>query len=309
VASISRLPLGGLSLGTWVFVEGKSVPGEPGVDVEYRSATPSYFETMNIPLRSGRLFDDHDAAASIVVINETMARRFWPGENPVGRRIRLGTDPNSQPWLTVVGVIGDIRHVGLDTEPRPELYRPYAVSPHFSPILVIRTASDPKPLVNSLAEAVRSVNPAMPAYNVYLMETLVDRSTTQRRFVMWLLTGFASAALLLAVVGIYGVISHSVVQRTQEIGLRIALGASPGVALGLVFGQGLRLTVAGIALGSLAAAGLTRLMRNLLFEVRPLDPVAFFAAAITLAAFALFACYLPARRATRVDPLVALRHD
>ena len=183
------------------------------------------------------------------------------------------------------------------------------MNPQSSPILVIRTSSDPKPLVNSLAAAVRSVDPSMPAFNVYLMETLVDRSTIQRRFVMWLLTGFAAAALLLAVVGLYGVISHSVAQRTQEIGLRMALGASPAGALGLVFAQGFRLTSIGIALGSLAAAGLTRLMRNLLFEVRPLDPLAFLAAASTLAAFALFACYLPARRATQVDPLIALRHD
>ncbi len=308
VATVSRLPLGGMNLGTWVFVEGKSVPGEPGVDVEYRTATPSYFETMNIPLRAGRFFDDRDGA-SIVLINETMARRFWPGENPIGRRIRLGADTDRQPWITVVGVVGDVRHVGLDTAPRPELYRPYAVNPQGAPILVIRTSSDPKPLVNSLAAAVRSVDASMPAFNVYLMETLVDRSTTQRRFVMWLLAGFALAALLLAVVGIYGVISHSVAQRTPEIGLRMALGASPAGALGLVFAQGFRLTAIGIALGSLAAAGLTRLMRNLLFEVKPLDPVAFVVAAVMLAAFALFACYLPARRATQVDPLIALRHD
>ncbi len=309
VATVSRLPLGSSNLGTWVFVEGKSIPGEPGVDVEYRSSTPSYFATMNIPLRAGRLFDDHDAAAPIVLVNETMARSFWPAENPVGKRIRLGADADRQPWLTVIGVVGDVHHIGLDTDPRPELYRPYAVSPQFAPILVIRTASDPKPLVSSMAAAVRSVDPSMPAYNVFLMDTLVDRSTAERRFVMLLLTGFASAALLLAVVGIYGVISQSVAQRTQEIGLRMALGASPAEALGLVFAQGFRLTAVGIAAGAMAAAGLTRLMRNLLFEVRPLDPVAFFAAAATLAAFALFACYVPARRATRVDPLIALRHD
>ncbi|SPF56018.1 membrane hypothetical protein [Candidatus Sulfopaludibacter sp. SbA4] len=155
----------------------------------------------------------------------------------------------------------------------------------------------------------RSVNAGVPAYNVYPMEALVERSTAERRFVMLLLTGFAIAALLLAGVGIYGTVAQSVAHRTQEIGLRMALGASPGVAMWLVFAQGVRLTAAGIAAGSMVAWGLTRWMRGLLFEVRPLDPAAFLGAAITLAGFAALACYVPARRATRVDPLVALRQD
>jgi putative ABC transport system permease protein len=264
---------------------------------------------MGIPLRSGRMFNERDdaAASSVVIVNQTTARRFWPGEDAVGKRIKLGPSPERQTWITIVGVVGDVRHFGLDIEPRPEIYRPYAQNPLGSPILVIRTGTDPSPMSGALAAKVRSVHPDVPAYNVYVMQELVDRSTAQRRFMMLLLSGFAVAALLLAAVGIYGTVSQSVAQRTPEIGLRMALGASPAAALGLVFRQGLQLAVAGIAIGAAAAAGLTRVMGNLLFEVRPLDPVAFGAAAGVLAGIAALACYVPARRATRVDPLVALR--
>jgi len=311
VGAVSRLPLLGSNLGVWLFVEGKYLPGEPGYDVEYRVATPDYFATMGIPLRAGRLFDEHDDAnpAAAILINETAARKFWPGEDPVGKRVKLGTPPERAPWITVLGVVGDVRHVGLDTGPRPEVYRPYALNPLGNPILVIRTASDPAPVIGMLSARVRSVSAGVPAYNVFQMQDLVDRSAAQRRFVMLLLTGFATAALLLAGVGIYGTVSQAVTQRTQEIGLRMALGASPGAALRMVFRHGSVLTGAGIAAGSLAAAGLTRLMSKLLFEVRPLDPLSFAAAAIVLGGFAALACYIPARRATRVDPLVALRQE
>lgn len=300
-----------MSLSSWAFIEGKSKPGEPGADVEYRVATPSYFATMGIPVRAGRIFDDHDdtIATSIVLINETMARKFWPGENPVGKRIKLGANPAKSPWITVLGVVGDVHHTGIDTAPSPEIYRPYAVNPLGSPVLVIRTASDPRPLVNALTAKVRSVSSEVPAYNVWLMQGLVDRSTAQRRFIMWLLSGFALTALILAAVGVYGAVAQSVAQRTREIGLRMALGASPAAALLLALRQGVRLAAMGIAAGALAAAGLARLMRKMLFEVQPLDPAAFAAAALVLAAFAVLASYLPARRAARVDPLEALRSE
>jgi len=311
VAAVSRLPLMGSNLGSWMFLEGRYTPAEPGHDVEYRIATPNYFATMGIPLRAGRLFNDHDDASpgSVLLINETAARKYWPGEVAVGKRVKLGAPPERFPWVTVIGVVGDIRHIGLDTEPRPEVYRPYAYNPLGAPILVIRTGADPAPLGGLLSAKVRSVNAGVPAYNVYPMKALVERSTAQRRFVMLLLTGFAVAALLLAGVGIYGTVSQSVVHRTQEIGLRMALGASPGAALWLVFEQGVRLTAEGIAAGTIVAVALTRMMRNLLFEVRPLEPIAFLRAAITLAGFAALACFIPARRATRVDPLVALRQE
>jgi putative ABC transport system permease protein len=309
VGAVSRLPLAGRNLGSWAFIEGRQTPGEPGYDVEYRVATPSYFAAMRIPLRAGRLFDDRDEAnpAAVMLINETAARRFWPGESAVGKRMKL-TAPD-RPWITVVGVVGDLRHTGLDVEPRPEVYRPYAVNPLGAPVLVIRTGADPGAMLTALSAAVRSVNAGVPAYNVSAMQALVDRSTAQRRFVMWLLAGFAAAALLLAAVGIYGTVSQAVAQRTQEIGLRMALGASPGEALRMVFSQGMRPVAVGAALGAAGAVGLAQLIRGLLFEVRPLDPAAFAMAAGALVAAALAACYIPARRATRVDPLTALRQE
>jgi putative ABC transport system permease protein len=300
----------GMSLGSALFIEGKSTPGEQGPDVEYRVVTDNYFATMGIPLRSGRIFDDHDAhPESVLAINQTMAQRFWPGESPLGKRIKLGPSPETKPWITIVGVVGDIRHFGLDAEPRPEIYRPFAYNPLGAPILAIRTAGDPVALAETLAARVRSVSEEAPAYHVSSMQDLVDRSTMQRRFAMWMLTVFSLAALVLAAVGIYGTMSQAVAQRTQEIGLRMALGSSPGEAMALVFRDGMKLAALGIAIGTVGAAALTHLMRKLLFEVQPLDPVAFAFAAAVLAAFAALACYVPARRATRVDPLVALRAD
>ena len=310
-AAVSRLPLMGMNLSARVFIEGRSTPGEPGADVEYRAATPNYFSTMGIPLRAGRVFDDRDDAnaAPIALINETMARRFWPGADPVGKRLKLGDNPALAPWITVIGVVGDVRHAGLDTEPFAEIYRPYAASPLGAPVLVIRTAADARPLVGALSARVRSVSAEVPAYNVWLMQDLVDRSTAQRRFVMWLLSAFALTALLLAAVGVYGTVAQLVTQRTPELGLRMALGASPAAALMLALRQGVRLAAVGIAIGAAAAAALAQLMRKMLFEVQPLDPAAFAAAALVLAAFAALASYIPARKAAQIDPLGALRRD
>ena len=307
VAAASRLPLMGSSVTSWLNREGHIVPGRPAPEIEYRVATPNYFQVMGIPLRAGRLFDDHDNARAyaVAVINEAAARRFWPGENPIGTRMKLGA-PDS-PWVTVIGVIGNVRHVALDTEPPPEVYRPYAVNPLVSPILVIRTTGDPEALRAALAAKVRGVSPDVSAYNVYSMEELVDRSTAERRFVMLLLGGFAAVALLLAGIGIYGTVLQAVSQRTQEIGLRMALGASPSSALFLVLADGFWLVLAGMGTGLAASLFLTQLMKQLLFGVRPLDPATFAAAPVLLAALALLACYIPARRATRIDPLAALR--
>jgi predicted permease len=309
VAAVSRLPLLGDNLGSQVYVEDSPTRESDSPHVEFRRSTPNYFETMRIPLLRGRLFDEHDrsAAAQVAVIGESMERMLWPRGSALGKRVKLGPNPDRQPWVTVVGIVGDVRHFALDAAPPATVYVPDAYSPLAAPILVIRTSGNAEALLPAAAAKVRSVDASIPAYNLYLMQTLVDRSTAQRRFVMSLLTGFALAALLLACVGVYGTVSQSVAQRTQEIGLRMALGSSPEEALALVFGDGMKLAALGIAIGILGAAGLTHLMRKLLFEVQPLDPLAFAGAAAALAAFAALACYLPARRAVRVDPLVALR--
>jgi predicted permease len=308
VDAVSRLPLSGSTLGSSVLVEGRTPGKGEGPSVEFRRSTPGYFATMRIPLRGGRLFDDHDGAAPVAVISESMQRRLWPGESAVGRRIKLGPNPAQLPWVAVIGVVGDVRHYALDAEAPATVYVPYAQSPLYAPILVIRTRSS-EGMLSILAAKIRAVDAALPVYDIYSMETLIDRSTSQRRFVMSLLTGFAMAALLLAAVGVFGAVSQSVAQRTQEIGLRMALGSSPGEAVAMVFRDGMRLALLGATIGIAAAAGLTQLLRNLLFEIQPLDPVSFVGAVITLLAFAALACYLPARRATRVDPLRALRQE
>jgi predicted permease len=309
VDAVSRLPLSGSNLGSSVLMEGREPSNGEGPSVEFRRATPGYFATMQIPLRGGRLFNDHDGVAQVAVISETMQRRLWPGENAIGRRIKLGPDPEHRPWVTVIGVVGDVRHYALDAEAPATVYVPFVGSPLFSPILVIRTRSAADAMLSMLAAKIRAMDATLPVYDIYSMETLVDRSTAQRRFVMSLLTGFAVAALLLAAVGVFGAVSQSVAQRTQEIGLRMALGSSPSEAVAMVFRDGMKLALLGAAIGIAAAAGLTQLLRKLLFEVQPLDPLSFASAALTLLVFAALACYLPARRATRVDPLIALRQE
>lgn len=311
VGAVSRLPLSGANIGSWLFVEGRNDRGEQAPDVEYRIATPGYFAAMGIPLRAGRLFDRRDEAnpQAVALINQSLARQFWPAADPVGTRIKLGPDPLHSPWITIIGVVGDVRHFGLDVDPRPEVYRPFAYSPLFNPILVIRTATDPASMLHAVAAAVSSVSADLPVYDVRPMRELVERSTARRRFLVWLLGAFAGVALLLAAGGVYGIAAQSFVQRTREIGLRMALGASPASAVRLVLRDGARAIAAGLAVGILAAAALTRAMASVLFEVSPLDPAVFALAALILAACAGLACYAPARRATRIDPLAALREN
>jgi putative ABC transport system permease protein len=308
-AAVSRLPFAGANLGTWVYVEGRTTPGEPGREAEYRVCTPNYFAVMGIPLIAGRAFDTHDDLnpAAVAMVNQTMARQFWPGLDPVGRRIKLGSNPENAPWITVVGVVGDVRHFGLEAEPRPELYRTYAVNPLGAPYLVARVRANAGPMASDLAGKIRAFDPNLAVYGVELMEMLVEHSTAQRRFVMVLLAVFALSALLVAGVGVYGMVAQAVSQRTPEIGLRMALGATQGAVLGLVFRQGARLLIAGIGAGLAMAVVLAWIMRGMLFAMSPFDPLAFVSAALVLAAFALAACYVPARRASRVDPLAALR--
>ena len=307
--AISFLPLTGLGAATRMEIMGQPKPPtgqEPVTDV--RVITHDYLETMGVPLLKGRLFNEQDAADAKgrVVINETMARRHWPNEDPIGRRVLISWDAVED---EVIGVVGDVKHSGLDAEPRAMTYWPYVRNAYGTMTVTVRTAGDTGRVVSSIAGLVRQLDPELVVANVKTMDEVVSNSVAQRRLTMLLLTIFAATALLLAAVGIYGVIAYSVTERTQEIGIRMALGAQRGDVLRMVVRQALVLAVAGIVIGGVGALLLTRLMEGLLFRVKPADPVTFAVVSGILAAVALLSSYIPGRRATRVDPVIALRAE
>ena len=299
------------------FPEGTKTP-IPGMayDANHRQVSAGYLKTMNIPLRQGRYFDSHDNAQSmpVAIINETMARQYWPGENALGRRFKVG-DPEDPklPWTQIVGIVGDIRQMGLDEPVKAEMYLPYQQINHYQWFiprdLAIRTSGDTSNLVGSVRQIIREVDPDQPVSNVATMEELLGTEAAQRRMGMIMLVGFAMLALLLASLGIYGVLAYFVTQHTSEIGVRQALGATPRDILFLVLKKGMGLTLLGVVIGLASAFALTRLMSSLLFGVKASDPLTFVAVPLLLAFVALLACYIPARRATKVDPLVALRYE
>jgi putative ABC transport system permease protein len=234
-----------------------------------------------------------------------MARRYWPDEDAVGGRLRVGEDA----WRTVVGVVGDVRHTGLDEEPKPEMFYPFLQSPLSFMTLTVRSTADEKSLMPAIQREIRAVDPDQPVFGIKTMDELISESVSPRRLNTILLTTFAAVALLLAALGIYGVMAYSVSQRTHEIGIRMALGARPGDVLRMIVGQGMILTLAGICIGLIAAFGLTRLMSSLLFGVTATDPITFIAVALVLGIVAFMASFIPALRATRVDPMEALRYE
>jgi len=268
-----------------------------------------YFKAMGIPLVRGRLFDESQPAdaQNKIIVNEALAGRHWPGEDPIGRRIKVSWDDNRED--EIIGVVGDVRQADLETEARATIYWPYPRSPYGTMTLAVRTAGGPAAVISSVRTILRELDPNLALANVQTMDEVVSRSVAQRRLTMVLLAIFAGSALLLAAVGIYGVIAYSVTQRTQEIGIRLALGAQQGDVLRMIVGQAAALAAAGILLGAAGAALLTRLMTDLLFGVQPFDPLTFGAVAAVLAAVALLASYVPGRRATQVDPVVALRAE
>ncbi len=281
----------------------------------YRTTTPNYFETLGMPLAEGRFFTaaDTEKAPAVVVINATMAKTYFPGENPLGKRLQVGATPESDvPWMEVVGVVGDVRQ-GLDLDPKAEMYLPYRqadqVLPVFQLSIVLRTATDPLLQASALRSALAEIDPNQPLVRVRTMEENMAATVAQPRFRTWLIGIFAALALILAGVGVYGVMSYTVTQRTSEIGIRVTLGAQPEDVFRIVVGEGLRLAVTGVGAGILGALALTRLLRSFLYGVSAYDPLTFVGVALILTLVAVAASFFPARRATLVDPMVALRYE
>jgi putative ABC transport system permease protein len=281
----------------------------------YRTITPNYFETLGMPLEQGRFFTagDTEKAPAVVVINAAMARTYFPGENPLGKRMQIGATPVSDvPWMEVVGVVGDVRQ-GLDLDPKAEMYLPYRQADQLIPVfqlsIVLRTAADPMLEASALRSALAEIDPNQPLVRVRTMEENMAATVAQPRFRTWLIGIFAALALVLAGVGVYGVMSYTVTQRTSEIGIRVTLGAQPEDVFRIVVGEGLRLALAGVGVGILAALALTRLLRSFLYGVSAYDPLTFGAVTMILTLVAVAASFFPARRATLVDPMVALRYE
>jgi len=299
----SNLPLSGTNMVFLASVEGRPNSSFPA---SFRAVSQDYLRAMRIPLLKGRWFDNRDTASSpsVVIVNETMARLVWPGEEPLGKRIKHGF---KNQVAEIVGVIGDVKYAGLDQQTTAEMYAPFSQRPWPFMRIVVRTKSDPMRLAASIRTEAQTIDKDQPIDKIPSMAAVVSASMATRRFYMQLLGSFAALAFILASVGIYGVVSYSVAQRTREIGIRMALGAKQSDVLRLVLAEGLKLTVLGVVLGLAGAFAVTRVLTNLLFAVKPTDPMTFVALSILLAAVALLAGYLPARRAAKVDPLVALR--
>ena len=307
-----NLPLsGGIGWGS-ISIEGyQPSAGQEMIQSDIRVAGVGYFETLQVPVVKGRLFDEHDTEKSspVIVIDERMARSYWPNSNPIGSRIKFGRADSEDPWMTVVGVVGSVKQYDLESESRVTMYLPAALGHGSTMYLVARTNVLPSSLVASITSEARSMDPNIPIFDVKTMDQRVSESLGRRRFAMLALGVFAGLALLLAIIGIYGVISYSVAQRTTELGIRLALGASQVDVLRLVLSGGFRLALTGIAFGIVLSFAVTRFLSSLLFGVRATDVFTFSALSILLIAVSLLACYLPARRATKVDPLVALRYE
>ncbi|MFN7949876.1 MAG: ABC transporter permease [Blastocatellia bacterium] len=285
---------------------------KPGiVNIAYNAwVSNDYFRALGIPLLQGRVFSDADRESTppVVVVNETLARRYWPKGEALGKRLKWGGWGQDE-WLTIVGVVADVKVSALEAETLPAIYMPIFQIPRSrsSVIYVVRTAGDAASLLPTLRRALSAIDAELPVYNLRTMNQVLAESVAQRRFTLLMLAGFAAVALLLAASGLYGVMSYAVTERTRELGIRLALGAQTADVLKLVLGEGMKLTALGMALGLAAAFALTRLMTNLLFGVRATDPLTFAGVALLLMFVALAACWLPARRATKVDPLIALK--
>ncbi len=286
----------------------KPRPGE-GFSASYRVGSPGYFESLGVPLKRGRTFTERDAekAPLVAIIDEAFAARHFPGEDPIGRGLDIGNGTDG--FFEIVGIVGDVRHSGLDAKPTPTMYVPYTQDVFGSLWVLARTDGNPASLAPLARQTVREIDPALPAFSIAPLLDTVSESVGQRRFSLLLLAAFAAIALVLASVGIYGVVAYAVSQRTQEIGVRMAIGAERGDVLRLIVGGGMKLALAGVGIGVAAALALSRYIATMLFETEPFDPVSYGATIAVLLAVALAACYVPARRAMNLDPVRAIRQE
>src|SRR5215472_9332662 len=315
VGATRLLPLTG-TIGDWsITLEGRAkLPGD-NPNADWQVVTPGYFESLGMNLVRGRFFveTDTEKAPVVAVINETMARRYWPGEEPISKRFRVSSE--TYPWITIVGVVGQVRQNAVTENPRAEMYVPHAQwaaaggSTRHAMTFVIRTAGDPLAILSNVRQALRSIDPNLPLAEVRTLDQVAAAALSQARFATLLLGAFAGLALALATIGIYGVISLLVARRRREIGIRMALGARSTSILGMVVMRGMTLEVIGAATGLVAGAALTRVMRSLLYGVTPFDPITFMAVPAILASVAILACVIPAARAARLNPVIALREE
>jgi putative ABC transport system permease protein len=324
VSAVSKLPSDGGSARTQTIV----IENRPLVTsgeyptANFQGISPDYFRAMGTPLLRGRAFAESDVleAPPVIIINETMAKRYFPNEDPIGKRLAMGgrnspgqadtAGPGSKPFGSeIVGVVRDTKKLNLNADTVPDIFVPYWQWPMQSPALLVRLTGDPAAFGTTIRSEVKAVNSRLPTPKIRTMDDILADTVAQPRFHTLLSGLFGFTALVLAAIGIYGVMAYSVTQRTHEIGIRMALGARKGNVLSLVIRQGMKLTLIGVAVGVVAALALTRVMRNLLYEVDPTDPLTFVAVPLFLICVALVACWLPARRAAKVDPMVALRHE
>jgi putative ABC transport system permease protein len=293
-------------------IEGMPVPDPAKFPhPDYHSISSNYTSVLGIPLMRGRNFTEADTetAPPVALINATLARRYWPNEDATGKRFHWGHPGAKDPWITIVGVVGDTKLYGLANPSRLEIYLPFRQESKTDMYLVLRSAVDPASLTSAVRDTVAAIDKDQPVFNVTTMQQLVDDSVSTPQITLVLLGLFSGLALVLAAIGMYGVISYSVQQRTHEIGIRMALGAQRSNVLRLVVGQGVKLAAIGVVIGIAVALGLMRLLTTLLFGVGANDPITFVAATVVLLLVALAACYIPARRAIAVDPMVALRYE